>query len=161
MLREVIALPMESRVWIYQSDREFSYDELDDIRPVLYRFVENWESHGVPVTGYANVFHKRFIVIMADETSHGVSGCSTDSSVNIVKELGAQLNADFFNRMLFAYFDEEENIHVLSKDDFSKAYTDGVINDNTLVFDHLVKTKEQFIDRWVLPLKDSWHKRFV
>ena len=69
---------------------------------------------------------------------------------------------DFFNRMIFSYLDEaNEKVITLSKDDFKAAYTDGTINDDTLVFDNLVKTKDQFLTEWLKPLKDSWHKRFV
>lgn len=161
MLRDLIALPMESKVWVYQGDREFSYDEMDDIRETLYDFVDNWESHGMAVQGYGNIFHRRFIVFVADETGHGVSGCSTDKSVNLVKELGEKFKAEFFDRWMFAFMDENEEIFTLSKDEFAQKYNNKELDQESLIFDPLVKTKDEFLKKWIIPIKDSWHKQFV
>jgi len=68
-----------SKVWIYQSSRLFLMSEALDIESKLEQFVSDWKSHGETVKGYANLFFGQFIVIMADETATGVSGCSTDS----------------------------------------------------------------------------------
>ncbi len=161
MLRDLIALPNESKVWVYQGDREFTYDEMDDIREALYDFVENWESHGMPVQGYGNIFHRRFLVFVADESGHGVSGCSTDKSVNLVKYLGQRFNAQFFDRWMFAFMDEQEEIFTLSKDEFAQKYSSNELNEDSLIFDPLVKTKAEFLERWIIPIKDSWHKQFI
>ena len=161
MLRDLIALPNTSRVWVYQGDREFSYDEMDDIRETLYNFVENWSSHGIPVQAYGNIFHRRFIVFVADETGHGVSGCSTDSSVHLVQELGQRFNANFFDRWMFAFMDEKEEIFTLSKDEFTQKFNEGEINQESLIFDPLVKTKGEFLEKWIIPVKESWHKQFT
>lgn len=161
MLRDLIALPNESKVWVYQGDREFTYDEMDDIREALYDFVEKWESHGMPVQGYGNIFHRRFLVFVADETGHGVSGCSTDKSVNLVKQLGQRFNAQFFDRWMFAFMDEKEEIFTLSKDEFAQKFNGNELTEESLIFDPLVKTKGEFLERWIIPIKDSWHKQFV
>ncbi len=152
---------MASKVWVYQGDREFSYEEMEDIRESMYNFVESWESHGIPIQGYGNIFHRRFLVFVADETGHGVSGCSTDKSVHLVKEIGERFKADFFNRWMFAFMDENEEIFTLTKDEFSKKYAEGELDGNSLIFDPLVKTKEEFLRRWIIPINESWHKQMV
>src|SRR5215210_7938164 len=81
-----------SRVWIYQSNRLFTLHEAFEIEEMLKSFVGNWRSHGTPVTGYANLFFGQFIVLIADETRSGVSGCSTDSSVRLIKDIGQMFN---------------------------------------------------------------------
>jgi len=63
--------------------------------------------------------------------------------------------------MLFSYLSEEEKVVTLDQHGFKDSYASGKINDETLVFDNLVKTKDQFLTQWLLPLKDSWHRRFV
>src|SRR5678816_4958372 len=78
-----------SRVWIYQSSRLFFLSEALQIEELLENFVSAWQSHGVPVKGYANLFFGQFIVLMADESATGVSGCSTDSSVRLIKHIEA------------------------------------------------------------------------
>ncbi len=161
MLRELLALPNSSRVWVYQSNREFTYDEMDDIREIIYNFVESWDSHGMPVQAYGNIFHRRFLVFVADETGHGVSGCSTDKSVNLVKHLGQKFGADFFDRWQFLIMKEDKEILGFSKDEFAEKFKEGDITSETLVFDPLVKTKGEFLEKWIIPLEESWHKQFV
>src|SRR5207344_3062365 len=81
-----------SRVWIYQCHRIFTLSEALFIEDHLKHFVDEWKSHGSPVKGYANLFFGRFIVLMADESATGVSGCSTDGSVRLIKELESAMN---------------------------------------------------------------------
>ena len=80
----------DSRVWIYQSSRLFALQEVLHVEEMLKDFVHNWQSHGSPVKGYGNVFFGQFIVLMADERATGVSGCSTDSSVRLIKQIEAR-----------------------------------------------------------------------
>ncbi|WP_204351865.1 hypothetical protein, partial [Klebsiella variicola] len=70
----------------------------------LIQFVSNWISHGTPVKGYANLLFGQFIILMADETATGVSGCSTDSSVHLMKEIELRFKADLFNRQNLAFY---------------------------------------------------------
>jgi len=39
-----------------------------------------------PVKGAAYLFFGQFIILMADERVSGISGCSTDSSVRLIKK---------------------------------------------------------------------------
>src|ERR1700730_14088237 len=93
----------DSRVWIYQSNRLFSLNEVLEIEELLENFVERWNSHGTPVKGFANLFFEQFIIIMADETATGVSGCSTDSSVRVIKEIEARFKVNLFDREMLAF----------------------------------------------------------
>src|SRR5215213_5713103 len=92
-----------SRVWIYQSSRLFMISEALEIETMLQQFVEQWKSHGTPVKGYGNLFFGQFIVLMADETASGVSGCSTDSSVRLIKEIETRFNVNMFDRQMLAF----------------------------------------------------------
>ena len=159
MIRELIALDDSSRVWIYQADRELSYDEIDIVRPNIFSFVNQWSSHGTNVDAYGNIFHKRFIVLFADD-AHQVSGCSIDSSVQFVKEVGNALNIDFFNRELFAFM-ENEDVFTIHRNDIPHAFESSKINDYTFVFDNLVSNKAKFLNSWLIPFGESWHKRFA
>src|SRR5262252_4825372 len=97
-----------SKVWIYQSSRLFSLSEALQIEDILNDFAEHWKSHGDPVKGYANLLFGQFIVIMADETATGVSGCSTDSSVRVVKQIEQQFGVTMFDRQTLAFILKEK-----------------------------------------------------
>ena len=67
-----------SRVWIYQSSRLFSLSEALEAEEQINAFAEEWKSHGADVDAFGNLLFGQFVVLMADETKAGVSGCSTD-----------------------------------------------------------------------------------
>ena len=79
--------PADSKVWVYQANRSFSLQEALDIEEMLNDFASQWKSHGIPVKGAGYLFFGQFIILMADETATGVSGCSTDSSVRLIKDI--------------------------------------------------------------------------
>ena len=60
-----------SKVWIYQSSRLFTMGEALEIEDMMNDFVDNWNSHGEKVKGYANLIFGQFLIIMADETQAG------------------------------------------------------------------------------------------
>ncbi len=97
-----------SRVWIYQSNRLFSLSEALDIEAAINEFCEEWTSHEAEVKAFGNLFFGQFVVLMTDETAGGVSGCSTDSSVRFIKDLGNRYRVDFFDRMNLAFIIKEK-----------------------------------------------------
>jgi len=77
MILDLIALENTSRVWLYQADRDLTYDELDDVREDIFNFLGGWTAHAAELHTYGNIFHRRFLGLFVDETaSTGASGCS-------------------------------------------------------------------------------------
>jgi hypothetical protein len=144
-----------SRVWIYQCNRIFTITEALEVEKLSENFINQWNSHGIPVKGYANLLFGQFIVIMADETATGVSGCSTDSSVRLIKQIEVQFGVNMFDRQTFAFVIEEK-IQLLPMTQLNYAITHGFINPDTLYFNNLVSTKEELLNSWIIPLKQSW-----
>lgn len=159
-MTELIALDDQSKVWIYQADRFFTDDEMDEIIPAIRQFVTEWVSHSNQLRAYGNLFHHRFICLFVDETNSHASGCSIDSSVRFIKEIGRKYDVDLMGRTEFAYLYEDE-VHSIAMQSLSDAVQKDKIQMDTLFFDHNVKTKVEFLAEWLKPLKDSWHKRFV
>jgi hypothetical protein len=52
-------------------------------------------------------------------------------------------------------------IYTLPLNELKGAYAKGIVNDDTFVFNNLVKSKAEFLKSWVIPLGQSWHKKFV
>ena len=146
-----------SRVWVYQSNRLFTIQEALQLEDLLKDFVDSWQSHGIPVKGYANLLFGQFIVLMADETATGVSGCSTDSSVRLMKKIEELFNVQLFNRQLLAFV-VNEKIQVLPLSQLTYAVENNHITGDTLYFNNLVQTKDELLNKWLIPLKDSWIK---
>ena len=107
------SFPENSQVWIYSSTRFFTNVEEDFITSNLDQFINQWATHGTELFAKGAILHHSFIVIVADENKVKSSGCSIDSSVRFIKDLGKELNIDFFNRMsiLLKKEDEYKRIH--------------------------------------------------
>lgn len=145
----------DSRVWIYQSSRIFSMGEALQVEEILQHFVENWNSHGTPVKGYGNLFFGQFIVLMADENATGVSGCSTDSSVRMIKEIEKVFGVALFDRQSLAFL-VKDKIQLIPLAQLQYAFDNQYINEDTIYFNNLAATREQLETGWMVPVKNSW-----
>lgn len=144
-----------SRVWVYQSSRLFFLSEALQIEEMLEKFVDEWKSHGADVKGYANLLYGHFIVVMADETATGVSGCSTDSSVRVIKEIEQRFNVQLFERQTLAFIIKDK-IQLLPMSQLSYAASNGFITPDTLYFNNTILTKGALMNDWLIPIKQSW-----
>lgn len=144
-----------SKVWVYQSSRLLLVSELLEIEDILNDFVAGWLSHGAKVKGSVNIFFGRFIVFMADESNTQVGGCSTDSSVRLIKQLEQKFNTDFFNRQLLSFY-KNDKVEQIPLNQFSYAFTNGIINEDTLFFDNTVTNKKDLLENWMSPVKNTW-----
>jgi hypothetical protein len=145
----------DSRVWIYQASRQFMLSEALDLEPMLEEFVAAWASHGAPVKGFATLFFGQFILLMADERATGVSGCSTDSSVRLIKEVERRFGVNMFDRLALAFVVKDKIQQVpLAQVDY--AIKEGFIDGDTIYFNNIVRSKEELERHWMIPLRESW-----
>ncbi|MGF7230209.1 hypothetical protein [Arachidicoccus sp.] len=147
--------PAESRVWIYQSSRLFSIAEALELEKDIELFLADWQTHGAANKGYANLFFGQFLVIMADETHQKISGCSTDSSVRFVKEIEKGFSVKMFDRSSLAFI-VNDKVQLLPLAQLNYALENKFIDTDTLYFNNLVATKEQWLHQWIVPVKNSW-----
>ncbi|HPG11362.1 MAG TPA: hypothetical protein PLU37_07520 [Chitinophagaceae bacterium] len=144
-----------SRVWVYQCNRLFSMGEALEIEEMLNDFAAQWQSHGVPVKGAAHLFFGQFIILMADETATGVSGCSTDSSVRLIKDIEQRFTVNMFDRTTLAFV-VKDKVQLLPLSQLQYAFDNQFINSDTLYFNNLVQTKEELENTWIVPVHKSW-----
>ena len=145
----------DSKVWIYQSNRQLTLDEVLQIDELLESFTATWKSHGADVKGFGKLLFGQFITLMADETASGVSGCSTDSSVRLIKNIEQDFNINLFDRQSLAFI-VNERIQLFPLDKLNYAIENDLISPNTLYFNNTVQTKQELISRWIIPVKNSW-----
>ena len=147
-----------SRVWIYQGSRLLSLGEALILEEKLSDFTQHWTSHGAPVEGAAFLFFGQFIVLMADESRIGVGGCSTDSSVRMIKELEQEFNISFFDRSQLAFVIKDK-IQLLPLAQFTYALENGFIDSDSLYFNNTVANKAELEKNWIIAVKNSWLNR--
>lgn len=160
MLVPFDSLTETSRVWIYQSNRSFTEDELQQIKQDLDVFLEQWTAHGAELkTGY-EIRYKRFIIIGLDQSLTAASGCSIDESVKFIQELESRFNVDLLDKMNVSY-KQGEFVAYKNLKDFRKMAKDRAVSGNTVVFNNLVNNKAEYLSDWEVPASQSWHNRFL
>ena len=92
---------------------------------------------------------------MADETEVMVGGCSTDSSVRVVKSIERQYNVNLFDRMTLTFL-VKDKAEMLPYEQVQYAIDKGYINNDTIFFNNVAGTKKELIENWMVPLSKSW-----
>lgn len=144
-----------SRVWIYQSSREFSAAEITQIQIQANAFVAQWAAHGAKVKGLALVLLNRFVILVADETQTQVSGCSTDSSIHFMQQLQTTFSTDFFNRKEICFL-IDNRVQLLSLNTIPEAVEKGIVQSETICFNNLTLTLQDWRNKWMIPVSQSW-----
>lgn len=144
-----------SRVWVYQSHRMFTLPEALELEESLENFSKEWVSHGSDVKAYANLFFGHFIIIMADESNVKVGGCSTDSSLRYIKSLQKQYNVQLLDRQLLAFI-VKEKIQLIPLPQVNYSIENDFITSDTLYFNNTILTKKDLLNKWIIPVKESW-----
>jgi hypothetical protein len=153
------SLPPESRIWIYQSNRKFSDEEMVEIEKDLNEFLNNWSAHGAALEASYQLKYNRFIIIAINQEVQAATGCSIDSSVAFIQSLEQRYDVDLLDKMNVTFKNGE---HVAHKTliDFKRMAKEKAVTANTIVFNNLVNTIEEWNDNWEVPAGDSWHSRF-
>ena len=159
MTVEFSSLPKTARIWIYQCNRSFTLDEIQEISNKLQTFLEGWTSHGVDLKAAFEIRYKRFIVIGLDQNQQLASGCSIDASVHFIQQLETAFKVDLLDKLNVSY---KQGNYIAYKPlkEFKKMVKDKAVSKNTIVFNHLVQTKAEYLDFWEVPAAESWHARF-
>ena len=160
MFTEYKKLPQNSRVWVYQSDREFTQEEIELISAKALLFIDNWTRHGDDLKGSFTIKYNQFLILGVDENFNNVSGCSIDASVRFIQELEKELELDLMDKMNVS-FKDGDNINIVKLPEFQSFAKEQKITAETVVFNNMVNTKEDFENKWEVPANESWHARFL
>ena len=160
MLVPFNTLPATARIWIYQSPRPLTENEIAFTRDAAEKFIQSWTAHEAGLKGGFEIFLNHFIVIAVDEDYNDASGCSIDKKVNFMKQFGTELKIDFFNRMQIAYL-ENDAVKFMNMHDFTGKIKSGQLSDDIIMFNNLVATMSEFHQNWKIPVRNSWLQQLV
>lgn len=152
-------LPEDSRIWIYQSNRKFSDEEVAEIDEALKVFLEGWAAHGTPIDASYQIKYNRFIIIAINQEVQPATGCSIDASVQFIQSLEQKYGVDLLDKMNVTF---KLGDHIAHKPliEFKKMAKEKAVSANTIVFNNLVNTVGEWQDFWEVPAGESWHSRF-
>ncbi|MXV53013.1 ABC transporter ATPase [Pedobacter sp. HMF7647] len=147
-----------SRIWIYQSQRALTSQEVHEISTILQNFVGQWQAHGNDLEAGFEIRYDRFIILIIDESVAGATGCSIDKSVKVLHAIDQQYNLNLFDRFNLAYRDHDLIIDC-TRSEFEAKIIEALINENTIVFNNMVQTLAELNTSWEIPYAKSWHAR--
>ncbi len=149
-----------SRVWLYQADRDLTAEEQKFMLEQTKNFLTTWAAHGANLSSSVKIFYERFLVILVDENFASVSGCSIDSSVHFVKALETELKVNFFDRTNVAFL-EDGNVFLEPLNKIKNRVSEGIISGDTLTFNNLIKNKSELEKSWMVPASETWLSRYL
>lgn len=154
------SLPEESRVWIFQANRSFSEQELQEIEEKLTNFITQWTAHGADLKASFEIRYKRFIILALDQKLNTATGCSIDASVHFIQQLEKEYSVDLLDKMNVSY-KQGEHVAYKQLNDFRKMAKEKAVSPKTIVFNNLVNNKAEYLSEWEVPASESWHNRFL
>ena len=153
-------LPPESRIWVYQSNRSFREEELLLIQEGLTQFLNQWTAHNQALEAAFDLPYNRFIILGLNQEKTHASGCSIDASVRFIQQLETQFGILLLDKMNVTFYSGDFIAHK-SLIEFKKMAKNKSVSRNTVVFNNLVNTKEEYLNYWEVPAHESWHNRFL
>ena len=160
MLVNFDSLEDTSKIWIYQSNRAFSENEVTEISRNLESFIETWKGHGNDLKAAYQIKYNQFIIIAVDHNYNEISGCSIDESMYLIRQFEQKFAIDLTNKLNIS-FKDNSNINVVSLAEFQNFAKQQKITSNTVVFNNTINNKADFKSLWEVTADKSWHKRFL
>ncbi len=150
----------DSKVWIYQSSRPFSGDEINELNLMLSVFTKQWTAHNAQLNAEGTVIEDRLIMLIVDESHTAASGCSIDTSVHFIKSVEKKFEIDLFDRTLVNFY-HDGSLTSTHLHELPELYAQKLVNEDTLVLDPLVNSKSSFDVNFKTTIGNSWIKNFL
>jgi hypothetical protein len=132
------SFPDDAKLWVYPLARPLSTTDRARVEGRLGAFLREWQSHGSPVHGAYELFEDRFVLI-AGYVDDGVSGCSTDAMMRVMKTLRQEDGIDGFDRSLVFFRDAKNRVQAAGRADFQALIGAGQVDADTPVFDTTIQ----------------------
>lgn len=152
-------LPDSARLWVFAASRPLNDQERTALLTEVDAFLDQWNAHRVPLDCARDFRYDQFLLVGVDQEAAGVSGCSVDSLVRTMKDLGRQLGVELVDHASVFYRDADQ-VRRVSRDDFADAAARGAVSPQTTVFDNTVQTAGALRSgAWEAPAARTWHAR--
>lgn len=148
----------EARLWVIALDGDET-----GLRGLLTRtrqFIKQWVSHGRPVQGAVVLEANRFLLVAGEVAGGAISGCGIDALMHAIQEASTIENCRLLSSLLIYYRSESGEVNYVSRGNFRKMVSEGLISSATKVFNPGIHTLEALrAKEFELPLADSVYGR--
>ena len=153
-------MPDDSRIWIYQSDRDLVELEKSIIDNKISLFLDSWQAHGKDLECSYSIIHKRFIIIAVNENVNPIGGCSIDYSLQLINDISDSIQVNLLNRLI-VNFRIDNKISSASLNDLKSKIKDGTLSSETIIFNTAINTKGELLDNFEVNIGSSWLSKFL
>ncbi len=154
-------LPADAKVWIYPAQETLTPHQESIVMEHTHNFIDQWTTHGEPVSASFKVLEHRFLVIAAIENAAGPSGCSIDSQVHFVQKLENTLHISLTERGSIPVEKEDGEITSMSLEEFRKEISEGILAPNRFFYDISIQSINGLREQFKLKIEQGWPKRFL
>ena len=160
MIVDFKTMPDDSRIWIYQSNRDFNESEIGIINDKTISFLDNWQAHGKDLECSYSIIDKRFIIIAVNESVNPIGGCSIDFSLQLIKDISNTIGIDLLNRLVVNYR-LDNKVESLSLSDLKNKIKDGDFSPETIIFNTAINSKFELLNNFEIDIRSSWLSKFI
>ena len=153
-------MPNDSRIWIYQSDRDLIELEKSIIDNKMSLFLDSWQAHGKDLECSYSIIHKRFIIIAVNENINPIGGCSIDYSIQLIKDISDSIQVNLLNRLIVNY-KIDNKISSASLNDLKSKIKDGTFSSETIIFNTSINNKGELLNDFEIDIGSSWLSKFL
>jgi hypothetical protein len=146
----------DARIWIFGISPTLDEAGSATVLAQVDQFLDQWASHGTPVTAARELLYGSFLVIAVDQQSE-TSGCSIDKMFGLLKQLESRLSVTILESSRVFARDGHGAVHAYARPEFRE---NG--DPDTLVFDTLAeRLGEVRHGAWEKRAADSWHRALL
>lgn len=153
------ALPDQSRIWVFASDRPIAGASADTLLAEVDRFLADWKAHGVPLHSARDWREDRFLTVGVDVNEENASGCSIDGLFRALQQLQREIGAQLLGGGR-VFYRTANGIEVATREQFAERVKRGEISGDTPVFDPSVTDLASWRAKFEQPAAEAWTARF-
>jgi hypothetical protein len=146
----------DARIWIFGISPALDEARSAAVLAQVDQFLDQWASHGTPVTSARQLLFGTFLVVAVDQQSE-TSGCSIDKMFGLLKHLESSLGVAILDSSRIFARDGHSDVHAYARPEFRE---NG--DPDTIVFNTLAERLGDVRNGgWEKRAADSWHRALL
>jgi hypothetical protein len=150
-------LPDTSRLWIFSASQPVTGENAERLFSLVDDYLDEWKAHGTPLHCARDWSNDRFLAVAVDEAATGASGCSIDALFRILQDAQVSLGTTLVGSSRVYYRASDGTIECVSRPEFVRRRSSGMLPDDTPVFDTSVTNAGDYRTHFERALSASWH----
>lgn len=150
MLTKYSEISADAKVFLFPSSKKFYDNELEIIQPKIETFLSNWK---VDKVSY-KIDYQRFLLFFV-ESDTVLSTKILDELTSLIFEIENELSITLLDKVNIC-FKQGEYVQYQDMKKFRTLIKNKSVSKKTVIFNHLIQSKEDYENDFEVPILDSW-----